>query len=343
MVAAAFDRPAATKPKRSRKLPSPRRVGGTLTLEAFDQKYLPMIETALEKQVSGDNRDTILKSLEGGKRLRALLAMLTYKGCNGDDDAKGVKTAVAAELSHVASLVKDDILDKDPTRRGNPALWVEKGPVEAMRTADTMIITAIESVFEFPKNIIGTLLGGWKTSWQGESQDYSIVKGLQQVNGPFYDMYMKVIKRKTASLFATAAKMGAQTANATEEDARKIYTYGEDAGIVYQLADDVVDFKRGKFELLPALALAQLDQTLKEQFLGAISQGKMNIGEAVIGTGINIEQFLKSELKARLKKVDTQVGQMDFLNEKYKPLIAQFPGKAVRSMLAELKMESFLE
>jgi hypothetical protein len=154
---------------------------------------------------------------------------------------------------------------------------------------------------------------------------------------------MKVIKRKTASLFGTAAKMGAQAADATEEDAKKIYVYGEDVGIAYQLADDVVDFKRGKLELLPALALAQLDQTLKDQFLGAISQGKMNIGEAVLGTGINIEQFLKTELKARLKRVDTQVGQMDFLNAKYKPLFVEFPAKAVRSMLAELKMESFLE
>lgn len=313
-------------------------------LDKFNAYYLPLIEAELDKQLSNyENKDAIIKALKGGKRLRARLSMLAFKACGGTDDSKGTKTAVSAELSHSSSLIKDDILDKDKERRGQPSLWVEKGPLEAMRTSDTMLIAGLESISEFGSNVVKTFLGGWKDSWQGESEDYSIIKGLDKINGPFYELYFKVIRHKTAPLFIIATKMGAQAATAPPDIVAIMARYGEEVGLAYQIADDLVDFKKGKTELLPTLILAQMDQSFKQQILGMISQGKANIGEALMGFGVNIEQFLRTELKNSLNRINSIANGMESIDPKYKQLIIDFPTYAVKSMLNEGKIEGIID
>ena len=312
--------------------------------EKFQAKYKPLIEETLNKQIeSYDNRDKILKALQGGKRLRAMLCFLAFKVSGGSDDTKGAKVAASAELFQNVSLMKDDILDIDKVRRDNPASWVEHGPLETMRTADSMIIAGLESIAEFGSNILKTLLGGWRGAWQGEAQDYGFVKGLQNINGPMYEMYFKVIRRKTAVLFATSAKMGAQAAEAYPKLVDLLYQYGEDLGVAYQLADDAVDLKKGKVELLPTLFVAQLDATIKEQFLGGLAQGRLSIGEALLGAGFNANNFLKTELKNYLAKIKIEAGNSEIPNTEFKPILAEYPVMAVRAMLKEAHLEDFLQ
>ena len=329
------ERPTPDNPNPSPSTPS--------ALDAFKSQYLPLIESELNEQLASyDNKDAILKAIDGGKRLRALLAFLVYKANNGTDDKKGAKVAASMELAHNASLIKDDMLDKDPQRRGKPSQWVQSGPMEAMRTADTMLAATIEGLADFGADFVKTFLSGWRTAWQGEAQDYSVISGLQKINGPFYNAYFKIIKRKTASLFAISAKLGAQAAETPAEQIEMMRLYGEGVGVAYQLTDDYVDLKKGKLELLPILAMAQFDVNLKQQVLGLLGQGRMNISEALMGTGINIEQFLKENLRQQLKKINTDVDDLNVAN-KYKILLKDFPHSAALAMLAEIKAGEVLE
>ncbi len=306
------------------------------SMTKFDREYEKKIETAIHTQLSKEsNSKDLLKVIEGGKRLRAKLAFIVFKVCGGTDDSKGYKIATTAELMHNTSLLKDDIIDKDKERRGKESTWVEKGPFDAMRTADTMLISAIDNLVDLGATQIKTLLGGYKTAWEGEKTDFSILKGIEKIKGPFYTTYIKMIEQKTASLFSTFTKMSAQSCNVDESVISIMEEYGKNVGVAYQLADDMVDMKGGKIEFLPMIILAQLDQSVKSQIDGTLNKGRMNIGEVLLGAGINIEEFYRSEITSRINKCRAVTSYGFIPDSKFKILLDEFPKYCIGAMLEE--------
>ena len=311
----------------------------TSSIDSFSQFYSEKIEEALEKAVSTfENKETILKYLKGGKRIRAKLALLTYFACGGRDEEEGLKVAAASELPHSASLLKDDILDKDLERRGQPSAWVQEGPLEAIRTADSMILAGLETLLTLGSGLVRTFLNSWRAAWEGEAKDVSLATGLSKIEGPAYTLYFNIIKQKTASLFKMASKMGAQAAKADEKLVDLMAEYGENLGIAYQLSDDYVDLKKGKIgtmTILPLVALAQIDQSVKQHIIDALTKGKLNLGEVLLGLNINAESFFRENMRAYIDKVKTLASSELIPDSEYKKLLAEFPDWAVSQMLKE--------
>ena len=200
--------------------------------EAAVTAELEEVEERLTEAVKSD--DALLASaarhlvVAGGKRFRPLLALTA--GHFGDADAPGVvDSAVVVELTHVATLYHDDVMDEAALRRGAPsanALW---GNTVAILTADIAADLGTESV-RIQARTFERLVQGQLRETLGPRDNEDPVAH-----------YLGVLSDKTASLIATSARLGAMHAGVGADDVDVLARFGEHIGMAFQLADDVLD------------------------------------------------------------------------------------------------------
>ena len=125
----------------------------TINLDEFFDSTRNDIEKKIETTISDKE---IIEILNGGKRLRSLLAALSFKACTRGKETKkkyqqSLEGTVGIELAHGASLVHDDIIDKDVVRRGKPAFHVKAGVGKAILTGHKMLITGLDIALKHGK------------------------------------------------------------------------------------------------------------------------------------------------------------------------------------------------
>ncbi|WP_123305062.1 polyprenyl synthetase family protein [Bogoriella caseilytica] len=172
----------------------------------------------------------------GGKRLRPLLTLLSAELGNGSND-RVIEAAVAVELTHLATLYHDDVMDSAPLRRGAPAAHEVWGNSVAILTGDLLFARASRLVAE---------LGADAVRAHAETFERLCLGQLHETLGPQdggdrVGHYLQVLADKTGSLIATAARYGAHYSGAGDDVARLLTAYGEKVGVAFQLADDVID------------------------------------------------------------------------------------------------------
>ncbi len=172
----------------------------------------------------------------GGKRLRPMLTILC--GHLGDPDREElVDAAVVVELTHLATLYHDDVMDAAPVRRGAPSAHELWGNQVAVITGDLVFARA---------SAIAAGLGAQAIRILAETFERLCLGQLHEVAGPGPDAdpvahYLQVLADKTASLIASSARFGAMFSGAGPEIEAALVAYGEAAGVAFQLADDVID------------------------------------------------------------------------------------------------------
>lgn len=172
----------------------------------------------------------------GGKRFRPMLALLAAQF--GDPDAPGVvRAAVVVELTHVATLYHDDVMDEATVRRGAPSANARWGNSVAILTGDFLFARASQ---------IAADLGTESVRIQARTFERLVHGQLRETTGPrpgedHIAHYLSVLSDKTASLIATAARLGALHAGAEVEIVDVLARYGERIGMAFQLADDLLD------------------------------------------------------------------------------------------------------
>lgn len=172
----------------------------------------------------------------GGKRLRPLLALLTAE--LGDGARREVVDAAAVvELTHLATLYHDDVMDSAPVRRGAPAAHEVWGNSVAILTGDLLFARASSLV---------SGLGPEAVRIQAQTFERLCLGQLHETVGPGADEdpvahYLQVLSDKTASLIATSARFGAMFGGCSPEVVRTVTQFGETIGVAFQLADDVID------------------------------------------------------------------------------------------------------
>lgn len=172
----------------------------------------------------------------GGKRLRPMLTLLS--GHLGDADAEQlVDAAVVVELTHLATLYHDDVMDAAPVRRGAPSAHELWGNQIAVITGDLVFARA---------SAIAAGLGPDAIRILAETFERLCLGQLHEVAGPDDGAdpvahYLQVLADKTASLLATSARFGAMFSGAGPQVEAALVAYGEAAGVAFQLADDVID------------------------------------------------------------------------------------------------------
>lgn len=215
---------------------------GSQALDEAVTARLAIVEERLRDAVAQSDRLANASSRHlvdaGGKRLRPLLTLLTSQ--LGDPARPEVlDAAVVVELTHLATLYHDDVMDSAPTRRGAPSAHEVWGNSVAILTGDLLFARASRVVAG---------LGPDAVRVQAETFERLCLGQLHETVGPEPDEdpiehYLQVLADKTGSLIATSAMFGAKYAGCDLNTVQAVTSYGELAGVAFQLADDVIDVR----------------------------------------------------------------------------------------------------
>lgn len=211
----------------------------------------------------------------GGKRMRPLLVLLAYRLFK-DDVETILDEAIAVEVFHNFTLMHDDIMDEAPIRRGKPTVHEKWDANVAILSGDVMLVKAYDLLLEAPGNL-KQIIKDFNTCAAGVCEGQQLDMNFEGLPTVPEDVYINMIRLKTAVLLGFSLKLGAMLAKASEEQALKLYDFGVQIGIGFQLKDDLLDVyadqaKFGKqvggdiisnkktFLLLKALELANSNQ-----------------------------------------------------------------------------------
>ena len=172
----------------------------------------------------------------GGKRFRPMLVLLA--GQFGDPrDSRIVSAAVAVELTHLATLYHDDVMDEANVRRGSASANSRWGNTVAILTGDFLFARASEILADLGTEAIRIQAETFARLVSGQIAE---TVGCQPGEDPL-DHYLGVVTEKTASLFATAGRFGAMFSGAPASVIDRITPACAAIGVAFQLSDDILD------------------------------------------------------------------------------------------------------
>ena len=174
----------------------------------------------------------------GGKRLRPMLTLAAAQMC-GYTGPYHIHLAATVEFIHTATLLHDDVVDASSQRRGRPTanlLWDNQSSV---LVGDYLFSRAFQLMVETGNlRVLDILANASATIAEGEVLQLSAARDLKTTE----EIYFKVIRGKTAALFAAAMEVGAVIAEQDEKTVQALLDYGDALGISFQIVDDLLDY-----------------------------------------------------------------------------------------------------
>jgi len=311
-----------------------------LDLKGFFDSSLVDVEDKITDTIKDEKIRDILK---GGKRLRSLLVQLSFKACTeGKEEQhhydKMLEGTVSIELAHGASLVHDDIIDKDSERRGKPAFHIKEGIANALLVGHKMLTTGFDIALSHGREVAKLYVDSWNEVVTGEIDEVNFNKenGKSKLSkSELFDSYRRIIDLKTAVLFSSACKSGVLEANMSGDILRVFGDYGREIGLAYQLADDLVDLENG--EMLDSVILPLLnqinDKKSKMNFLK-----KREIKKVFEKNKGEIKKYYFEEIKKHIENAE-ELSKSDLIpNSSYKKLLCQAPSYVINKMLKDINM-----
>lgn len=267
-----------------------------------------------------------------GKLMRPILVLLVAKEW-GRVEKPAYYSALTLELLHNASLVHDDIVDESDERRGKPSVRAMFGNKAAVLAGDYLLSSSLENAslsgnIRIVNNV--ALLG--KQLSEGEILQLSNT----QHDDFTEDTYYRVIRLKTASLFATAARLGAVSAGQDEQVISQMDRLGDIIGICFQIRDDIFDYYNndvgkptgndmleGKLTLPALYALNSTQNAEMKAIASKVKQGNATAGEIA-----SLVEFTKQS-----GGITYAQDCMAKLSEEAKQLIANFSNSEIKNAL----------
>ena len=203
-------------------------------------RRLDLVEKLLFAHVEGEypfvNETSRHLIVAGGKRLRPVLTLLAANYGNMGE-RQVIEAAVVCELTHLATLYHDDVMDEAPLRRGVESANERWGNAVAILTGDYLFAKASDLLAD---------LGPEAVRLQARTFERLVIGQIRETQGPQngadpLEHYISVIADKTGSLFGTSIRFGALLSGASTQVIEALTTFGEEIGIAFQLADDVID------------------------------------------------------------------------------------------------------
>ena len=229
--------------------------------EASVRSQLELIDAALLRAAEADS-EMVTEAAQhiiaaGGKRFRPLLVVLgSYLGPReATEDV--VKAAVVVELTHVASLYHDDVMDEAGIRRGSPSANSRWGNTVAILVGDLLFARASDIVCDLGPEFVRLQARTFSRLVQGE-----IAETVGPSDTDPLGHYLQVVADKTGSLIATSALFGSKISNAAPQLQRVMAEFGEQIGIVFQLSDDIIDITSDQTGKTPGTDLREGIPTL---------------------------------------------------------------------------------
>ncbi len=224
----------------------------------------------------------------GGKRLRPLLATMVSEAVGGKPEA-AVPFGVALEIVHNFTLVHDDVMDEDDTRRGIKTVHATYGIPEAILSGDALFARAFEVALDSEADdtdlvrLVDILARSVRLLAEGQQMDIDFEDAKAVTSAD----YMKMVELKTAVLYSAAARGGAVIGRGTDVQEEALAEYGRLIGLGFQIWDDVLDLRsdqqtfgkpvlndirNGKKTLIVVQALEDLHGPEREEFLKVLGK-----------------------------------------------------------------------
>lgn len=273
----------------------------------------------------------------GGKRLRPMLTLASAHLC-GYTGGYHINLAATVEFIHTATLLHDDVVDESSQRRGRPTanlLWDNKSSVLVgdylfARSFQLMVETGSLRVLDILSNAAATIA-------EGEVLQLTASQNLATTE----EIYMQVVRGKTAALFSAATEVGGVIADAPQAHCGALFAYGDALGIAFQIVDDLLDFQgdssqtgknigddfRERKLTLPLIkAIARADDEERVFWQRTIEKGRQEPGD--------LEQVLRLLHKHGALKETTTVARREAARAK--SALAPLPDHPVKTMLTDL-------
>lgn len=226
----------------------------------------------------------------GGKRVRPMLTLAAARLCGYEGEAHH-KLAATVEFIHTATLLHDDVVDESQKRRGRPTanlLWDNKSSI---LVGDYLFARAFQLMVE-PGNlrVLSILSNAAAVIAEGEVLQLTAAMNIATTE----EIYLQVIRGKTAALFEAACEVGGVIADRPEDQVRALATYGDGLGIAFQMADDLLDwggsdgaigkntgddFRERKLTLPVIRAIARADTAERDFWQRTIEKGDQRDGD----------------------------------------------------------------
>ena len=205
--------------------------------------YTDSIEEALKKEIShyswSSFHDPMRYAVDGGKRVRPVILLLAAEAI-GKQSEDPYAAAVAVELLHTESIIHDDIIDQEISRRERMSFHVKYGYSASVLTADFVFGMILEIASRYRDHEVARELSSAALRMcEGEFRELKIDPNSYRIG---CEEYVSIISQKTASLFQTSSKIGAIIGGGDKEQVNSLSNYGLHLGIAYQTQDDILDW-----------------------------------------------------------------------------------------------------
>ncbi|MFH1101150.1 MAG: polyprenyl synthetase family protein [Methanobacteriota archaeon] len=313
------------------------------SLDTFFQSAYRDVEGKIQEVVSDEK---ILSILHGGKRLRPLLALLSFKVCTGGEETPEryqavLEEMVGVELAHNASLIHDDIIDGDVKRRGELAFYLKEGIDNAILIGHKMLAIGFNLALAHGEKIAKLYVDTWNETLTGQltevnfnTKDLYNTKSITS-DSKFFQIYSTIINLKTASLFSSACKAAAYEAHVSDELAGVLGMYGREVGFSYQLADDLADLEKG--ERIDSVVIPLLARLEKKSLKNGSMNGKM-LRKKLEKNLPEIKVLYLSEIKKHLRRAEELCQSSVIPSNQYKVLLREAPPYIINMMLKEIEI-----
>lgn len=284
------------------------------TFRLYVAETKSQVEAELSRLVAGLSNLSLYSQIEyaimsQGKRLRPLMVILSAEAV-GSNRSRVMPLAMAFELMHTATLVHDDIIDHDDTRRDRSALHTKWSLNDAILTGDALIALSVDLASRYGQTILKTVAQSALELCEGEHAD--ITFSLESTDE---DSYFRRIKEKSASLFQAATYCGAFAGRGTSSEVHALSAFGENFGIAYQLRDDLLDLTQ-KGNMMPRdLKSARLTLPIIHAYDTGSQQQKKRM-DIDLQTIAQTTSKPNSKAVANLLRTINQTGALEYCEKK---------------------------
>ncbi|PZV82925.1 geranylgeranyl diphosphate synthase type II [Algoriphagus aquaeductus] len=278
---------------------------------------------------------TYIMSL-GGKRIRPLLSLLAY-GIYGKNPEEILSQAAAVEVFHNFTLMHDDIMDNAPLRRGKATVHEKWNANIAILSGDVMLVRAYDLLLGTDPKLLTEVIRLFNKTAAEVCEGQQFDMNFEAYETVHEDEYINMIRLKTAVLLGFALQLGAVLAGAEKEDEQKLYEFGVNIGVGFQLKDDLLDVyadqaKFGKqvggdiisnkktFLLIKALELAQGEDLAALNYWLSLKEfdkvEKVNAVKAIYEK-LGIRSLTEAKMQSYFDAGFSQFDGLHFQNEEY--------------------------
>lgn len=176
----------------------------------------------------------------GGKRIRPVLMMMAYN-LYREDVSSILAPATGIEVYHNYTLLHDDLMDRADRRRGKETVHKVWGDNAAILSGDAMLVLAYQFMADCPAGYLKKVMDLFSLTALEICEGQQMDMEFEQRKDVTEEEYLEMIRLKTSVLLAAALKIGAILGGASEEDADRLYDFGVNMGVAFQLKDDLLD------------------------------------------------------------------------------------------------------